>query len=277
MVDPGNSVVDLVQCVDGHDHDHRCWAHGPGWVAGAVGVPSFGHEDSEPGAAVGHVVGRELGDVLVVGAAALGLDDREESIADVVDGDIGEPAAEMELVRDLVGGQGQRHTRLVDGGLGDERAEDFVERCGEVLWKRSEPDGLEQSERTNGCGEVLGPCSLRAVAVSDSGEHPRSHIEHTFVQVGPPALDGRRRQDRRGRGGDGHLVTDSKGGAWRADRAPDAEQAAAFEDAAEVAGEGRRLGAPSVALQHLGRLAMTIAGGLVDLGDLTARPGGCRT
>ena len=103
MVDPRHSVVDLVQCVDGHHHDHRCWAHRPGWVPGTVGVPSFGHEDSEPGAALGHVVGRELGDVLVVGAAALGLDDREQSIADVVDGDIGEPAAEMELVRERRG------------------------------------------------------------------------------------------------------------------------------------------------------------------------------
>ena len=83
-------------------------------------------------------------------------------------------------------------------------------------------------------------------------------------------------EHRRRRGGDGHLVTDAKGGAGRADRAPDAEQAAAFDDAAELAREGRRLGAPSVALQHLGRLAVTIAGGLVDLGDLAARPGGCR-
>ena len=106
------------------------------------------------------------------GAAALGLDDREESIADVVDGDIGEPAAEMELVRDLVGGQGQRRARLVDGGLGDERAEDLVERCDEVFREMSVSDGLEQRERTDGGGEVLGPCSLGAVAVSDSGrEH----------------------------------------------------------------------------------------------------------
>ena len=109
--------------------------------------------------------------MLVVGAAALGLDDREESIPDVVDGDIGEPAAEMELVRDLVGGQGQRHARLVDGGLGDERTDDLVERFDELFREMSVSDGLEQRERTNGGGEVLGPSSLCAVTMGDSGEH----------------------------------------------------------------------------------------------------------
>ena len=71
--------------------------------------------------------------MLVVGAAALGLDDREESIADVVDDDIGEPAVEVELVRDVVGRQGLRHARVVGGGLGDEGAEDLVERCDELF------------------------------------------------------------------------------------------------------------------------------------------------
>ena len=115
----------------------------------------------------------ELGDVLVVGAAALGLDDREESIVDVVDDDIGEPAVEVELVRDVVCRQGLRLTHFVGDGLGGEGAEYLVERCDELFWKMSAPDGLEQGERTNRRRQVFGPSSLCAVAVSHGLKHVR--------------------------------------------------------------------------------------------------------
>ena len=105
--------------------------------------------------------------MLVVGAAALGLDDREESIADVVDDDIGEPAVEVELVRDVVGRQRLRHARGVGGGLGDEGAEDLVERCDELFGQMSVPDGPEEADRTHGGCQVFRPSPLGAVAVSD--------------------------------------------------------------------------------------------------------------
>jgi hypothetical protein len=185
VVHPGGSVLDLVQGVDGdHDH-HRGRAPGPGRVAGTGRVPPFCHEDPQPGAAVGHVVGGELGDVLVVSAAALGLDDGEESIADVMDDDIGEPAAEMELVRDVVGRPGLRHARSVGGGLGGEGAEDLIERREDLFWELSAPDGLEQSERTDGRCEVARPSSLGAIAVSDGGgEHARTLSNKRSPEVG---------------------------------------------------------------------------------------------
>ena len=111
-------------------------------------------------------MGGELGDVPVIRGAALGLDDGEEPIADVVHDDVGEPAAEVELVRDVVGGSGVRGARLVGGGLGEERSDDLVERGDELFGERRASDDVEQRNGTDGSGEVRCPCALGAVAVS---------------------------------------------------------------------------------------------------------------
>ena len=166
VVHPRHPVVDLVQGVERHHDDHRRGADRPGGVAGAGRSPPLGHEDPEAGAAVRDVASRELGDVLVVGAAALGFDHREQPIAGIVDGDVGVPTIEVELVHDLVGRPGHRIAGRIEGDLRGERAEHLVEGGRHRLGQRRLADGLEQGERTDGGGEVLGPGALRPEAVT---------------------------------------------------------------------------------------------------------------
>jgi hypothetical protein len=97
-------------------------------VTGAGASPPFCDQYPEPGAASGDVVCGQLGDVVVVGSASLSFDHREESVARIVDADVGELARDVELVDGAVAWSRLCNAELVVCRLGDEGAEDFVQR-----------------------------------------------------------------------------------------------------------------------------------------------------
>jgi len=125
---PRDLVVGFRQRVESHDYDHRGGAHGPGRVTGAGASPTFRDQDPEPSAASGDVVRRELGDVVVVGSTSLGFDHGEQSVARIVDADVGELARDVELVDGAVGRLRLSNAEFVACRLGNEGAEDFVQR-----------------------------------------------------------------------------------------------------------------------------------------------------
>ena len=89
VVHPSDLVVGFGQRVESEHYDHRGGAHGPGGVTGAGASPTFCDQYPEPGAASRNVVRRELGDVVVVGSTTLGFDHGEQSVARIVDADVG--------------------------------------------------------------------------------------------------------------------------------------------------------------------------------------------
>ena len=66
--------------------------------------------------------------MVVVGSTALGFDHGEQSVARIVDADVGELARDVELVDGAVAWSRLCNAELVACRLGDEGAEDFVQR-----------------------------------------------------------------------------------------------------------------------------------------------------
>jgi hypothetical protein len=65
---------------------------------------------------------------VVVGSTSLGFDHGEQSVARIVDADVGELARDVELVNGAVAWSRLWNAELVACRLGDEGAEDFVQR-----------------------------------------------------------------------------------------------------------------------------------------------------
>ncbi|HLM17730.1 MAG TPA: hypothetical protein VK549_07905 [Acidimicrobiia bacterium] len=66
--------------------------------------------------------------MVVVGSTALGFDHGEQSVARIVDADVGELAFDVELVDGALAWSRLCNAELVTCRLGDEGAEDFVQR-----------------------------------------------------------------------------------------------------------------------------------------------------